>query len=85
MTSTLSPTTTPTTAAIAPAEMDHRPVNSVDPVGPSVPYAHASSTSSVVLAVNARRTHRRPRTTDQMSPSGSTTDASGTRPELKRQ
>ncbi|TQE07272.1 hypothetical protein C1H46_007094 [Malus baccata] len=37
MTSTPSLTTTPTTAATAPAKMDHRPVNSVDPVGPSVP------------------------------------------------
>ncbi|KAB2608292.1 hypothetical protein D8674_011460 [Pyrus ussuriensis x Pyrus communis] len=62
---TPSPTTTPTIAATTPAEMDHRPVNPVDPVGPPIP---------------ARRTHRRPSTTDQMSPSESTTNASGTRP-----
>ncbi|RXI07848.1 hypothetical protein DVH24_014414 [Malus domestica] len=63
---TPSPTTTPTIAATTPAEIDHRPANSVDPVGPPVPQTHASSTSSVALPVSARRTHRHPRTTDQM-------------------
>ncbi|TQE09631.1 hypothetical protein C1H46_004724 [Malus baccata] len=53
MTSTPSPTTTPTTVATARAEMDHRLVNPVDPVGPPVPQMQASSTSSVVLPVSA--------------------------------
>ncbi|KAB2630965.1 hypothetical protein D8674_008484 [Pyrus ussuriensis x Pyrus communis] len=66
MTSTPSLTTTPTTAATTPVEMDHRPVNLVNPVGPLVPQAQASSTSSC------------PCTIDQMSPSGSTIDASST-------
>ena len=79
MTSTPSPTITPTIVATAPAEMDHRPVNRVHLDSPLVPQAHASSTSSVALPISAKRTHRRPRTLDQMSPSGSTTDASGTR------
>ncbi|KAM2638462.1 hypothetical protein EV1_022832 [Malus domestica] len=83
MTSTPSPMTTPTTAATTPAEMDHRPVNPVDPVGHPVSQAQASLTSSVALPVSARCTHRRPRTTDQISPSRSTTDASGTRPSKK--
>ncbi|XP_070667669.1 uncharacterized protein [Malus domestica] len=84
MTSTLSPTATPssttipTTAAIAPTEMDHRPINPVHSDGPPVPQAQASSTFSVALPISAKRTHRHPRTMDQMSPSGSTTDASGT-------
>ncbi|KAB2620883.1 hypothetical protein D8674_039463 [Pyrus ussuriensis x Pyrus communis] len=56
---TPSLTTTPTIAATAPTEMDHRPVNPVDPIRPPVP------------------------TTDQMSPSESTTNASGTRPAKK--
>ncbi|CAN6557010.1 unnamed protein product [Malus baccata var. baccata] len=73
MTSTPSLTTTPTTAATAPTKMDHRPVNSVQ----------ASSTSSVVLPVSARRTHRRPCTTNQMLSSGSTTDALSTRPGIQ--
>ncbi|XP_070662772.1 uncharacterized protein [Malus domestica] len=75
--------TIPTTAATAPAEMDHRLVNPVHSDGPPIPQAQALSTSSVVLPISARRTHRRPRTVDQMSPSGSTTDASGTRPAKK--
>ncbi|RXH83321.1 hypothetical protein DVH24_005574 [Malus domestica] len=66
VTSTPSPTTTPTTAATAPAEMDHRPVNLVDPVGLLVPQAQASSTSSVALPVSARCNHRCPRTMDQI-------------------
>ena len=53
MTSTPSPTTTVTTAATAPAEMDYRPINPVDPVGSSIPHAQASSTSSVALPVSA--------------------------------
>ncbi|TQD93461.1 hypothetical protein C1H46_020929 [Malus baccata] len=77
-TATPSPTTTPTTDATALAKMDHRPVNPVDPVGPPVPQAQALLTSSVGLLVSARRTHQRPRTMDQMMPSGSITDASGT-------
>ncbi|CAN6711286.1 unnamed protein product [Malus baccata var. baccata] len=80
-TATPSPTTTPTTISTTSVEMDHRPVNPVDPVGPPVPQTHASSTSSVVLPVSAQRTHRQPRTTNQMLPSGSITDASGTQPE----
>ncbi|XP_050120867.1 uncharacterized protein LOC126598541 [Malus sylvestris] len=80
LTATPSPTTTPTIATTAPAEMDHRPANPVDPVGPPVPQAQASSTSSVVLPVSARFTHRYPRTTNQTSPLGSIIDASGTRP-----
>ncbi|KAB2617418.1 hypothetical protein D8674_013287 [Pyrus ussuriensis x Pyrus communis] len=83
MTSTPSPTTTPTTAATAPTELDHRLVNSIDLVGPSVPQVQASLTSLVALPVSARRTHRRPCTTDQMLPSGSITDASGTWPAKK--
>ncbi|RXH88437.1 hypothetical protein DVH24_000036 [Malus domestica] len=79
-TATPSLTTIPTTAATAPVEMDHRPVNPIHSDGPSIPQVQASSTSSVVLPISARRTHRHPRTVDQMSPSGSTTDASGTRP-----
>ncbi|RXH97439.1 hypothetical protein DVH24_007785 [Malus domestica] len=78
-----SPTTIPTTAATAPAEMDHRPVNQVHSDGPPVPQAQASSTSSVALPLSARRTHQHPHTVDQMSPSGSTTDASGTRPGIQ--
>ncbi|XP_050138163.1 uncharacterized protein LOC126614542 [Malus sylvestris] len=70
--------TTPTTAANASAEMDHRSMNPVDPVGPPVLLAPAYSTSSVVLPVNARRAYRCPRTPYQMSPTGSTTNASGT-------
>ncbi|RXH83392.1 hypothetical protein DVH24_005645 [Malus domestica] len=66
MTSSPNPTTTPTTAATAPAEMDHRPVNPVDLVSPPVPQAQASSTSSVVLPVSALCTHRHPHTTDQI-------------------
>ncbi|XP_070665135.1 uncharacterized protein [Malus domestica] len=46
------PTTTPTTAATAPAEMDHRPVNPVDPVGRPIPQAPTSSTSSMALLKN---------------------------------
>ena len=80
MTSTPSLTATPITAATTPTEMDHRPVN---PVGLPVPQAQASSTSSVALPVSARLTHRHPRTTDQMSPSGSTTDAPGTWPGIQ--
>ncbi|RXH76799.1 hypothetical protein DVH24_019687 [Malus domestica] len=84
MTSTLSPMTTPIIAATTLAEMDHRLVNSVDLFHRrrhhQLLQAQASSTSLVALLVSARRTHRRPCTTDQMSPSGSTTDASGTRP-----
>ncbi|CAN6562624.1 unnamed protein product [Malus baccata var. baccata] len=80
MTSTPSLTTAPIIAATAPAEMDHRPVNPVNPVSPPVPQAHESSTTSVALPVSARRTHRRPCTTNQMSPSGSTIDSPGTRP-----
>ncbi|CAN6685420.1 unnamed protein product [Malus baccata var. baccata] len=64
---TPSPTTIPTIVTIASVEMDHRLVNP------------ASSTSSVALPISAKRTHRRPRTLDQMLPSGSITDASGTR------
>ncbi|KAB2626439.1 hypothetical protein D8674_020057 [Pyrus ussuriensis x Pyrus communis] len=45
--STPNMTTTPTTAATAPAKVDHRPVNTVDSVGPPVPQAQASSTSSM--------------------------------------
>ncbi|KAB2616619.1 hypothetical protein D8674_023207 [Pyrus ussuriensis x Pyrus communis] len=78
---TSSPTTTPTTAATAPAKMDHRPVNPVDLVGLPVPQAQALSTASVLLLVSARRTYRCPRTTDQMSPLGSTTNASTPTPE----
>ncbi|KAM1718190.1 hypothetical protein ACFX11_025936 [Malus domestica] len=76
-------TITPIIAAIAPAEMDHRPVNPVDPVGPLVPQVQALSTSSVALPVSAQRTHRCPRTTDHMPPSRSTTDALDTRPAKK--
>ncbi|KAB2608339.1 hypothetical protein D8674_011507 [Pyrus ussuriensis x Pyrus communis] len=49
-TATPSPTTTPTTAATTPAKMDHRLVNLVDPIGPLVPQAQASSTSSMALS-----------------------------------
>ncbi|TQE05698.1 hypothetical protein C1H46_008717 [Malus baccata] len=83
MTFTPNSTTTPTIAATTPVEMDHRSVNPVNPVGPLVPQMSASSTSSVALPISARRAHRHPRTTDQMSPLGSTTDASGTRPAKK--
>ncbi|RXH89132.1 hypothetical protein DVH24_006110 [Malus domestica] len=79
-TATPSLTTTPTTAATALAKMNHRLVNPIDPVGHPVPHTQASSTSSMALPVRARRTHRRPRTTNQMLLSRSTTDASGTRP-----
>ncbi|RXI00347.1 hypothetical protein DVH24_037895 [Malus domestica] len=67
LTATPNPTTIPTTATTALAEIDHRPVNLVHSDGPPVPQAQASSTSSVALP-SARRTHRRPRTVDQMSP-----------------
>ncbi|KAB2629093.1 hypothetical protein D8674_033888 [Pyrus ussuriensis x Pyrus communis] len=51
MTSTPSLTTTPTTVATAPAEMDHKPVN----------LAQALSTSLVaLLAISAQRTHQHP-------------------------
>ncbi|TQE13176.1 hypothetical protein C1H46_001260 [Malus baccata] len=46
MTSTPSPTTTPTTAATALAEMDHRPVNLVDPFGPPVPQMSPSGSTT---------------------------------------
>ncbi|RXI03522.1 hypothetical protein DVH24_004174 [Malus domestica] len=58
--------------------MDHRSMNPVNPVGPPVLQALAYLTSSVVLPVSARRAHRCPDTPDQMSPSRSTTNASGT-------
>ncbi|RXH95569.1 hypothetical protein DVH24_008069 [Malus domestica] len=45
MTSTPCPMTTTITAAIAPTKMDHRLVNPVHLVGPSVPQVPASSTS----------------------------------------
>ncbi|RXH68716.1 hypothetical protein DVH24_031049 [Malus domestica] len=80
---TPSPTTTPTTAATAPAEMDHRSVNLVDPAGLPVPQVQALSNSLVAMPVSARCTHRRPRTTDEMLPSGSTTDALGTQPGIQ--
>ncbi|KAB2612718.1 hypothetical protein D8674_035034 [Pyrus ussuriensis x Pyrus communis] len=86
MTSTPSPTTTPsltttpTTTTFAPTKMDYGQVHLVDPVSPPIPQMQASLTSSVALPVSARCTHLCPRTTDQMSPSGSTTEASGTRP-----
>ncbi|RXH96818.1 hypothetical protein DVH24_009660 [Malus domestica] len=53
-TATSSPTTIPTTAATAQAEMDHRPVNPIHSDGPPVPQAQASSTSSMALPINAR-------------------------------
>ncbi|CAN6721353.1 unnamed protein product [Malus baccata var. baccata] len=86
MTSTPSPTTTPpltttpTTSATASAKMDHRPMNLVDSVGPSVLQASASSTSSVALPVSTQSAHWRPCTPDQMSPSGFKIDALGTQP-----
>ncbi|KAB2629291.1 hypothetical protein D8674_034086 [Pyrus ussuriensis x Pyrus communis] len=64
-TATPSPTTAPTAAAIAPAKMDHRPVNPVNPVVPPVSQVQASSTFSVALP---------------MSPSRSKTNASCTWP-----
>ncbi|RXH87086.1 hypothetical protein DVH24_028586 [Malus domestica] len=82
-TATPSPTTTPTTIATALAEMDHVSVHPADPIGHPVPQVQASSTSSVALPVNARRNHRCSRTTDQLPPSGSTTEASGTRPSIQ--
>ncbi|XP_050104440.1 uncharacterized protein LOC126583936 isoform X1 [Malus sylvestris] len=82
-TATPSLTTTPTTAATALAEMNHKLVNPIDPIGHPVPHTQASSTSSMALPVRARRTHRRPRTMNQMLLSRSTTDASGTRPSKK--
>ncbi|RXH71948.1 hypothetical protein DVH24_025449 [Malus domestica] len=63
-TTTPSPTTTPTTAITAPAEMDHRPINLVDPVGPPVPQAQASSTSLLALPVSTQCIHQRPHTTN---------------------
>ncbi|XP_050104441.1 uncharacterized protein LOC126583936 isoform X2 [Malus sylvestris] len=75
-TATPSLTTTPTTAATALAEMNHKLVNPIDPIGHPVPHTQASSTSSMALPVRARRTHRRPRTMNQMLLSRSTTDAS---------
>ncbi|TQD81571.1 hypothetical protein C1H46_032870 [Malus baccata] len=80
MTSTLSLTTTPTTVATAPVEMDDRLVNPIDLVGPLVLQVPASLTSLVAQPVSTRHAHRRPCTPDQMSPSRSATDASGTRP-----
>ncbi|KAM2148811.1 hypothetical protein ACFX1Q_005375 [Malus domestica] len=81
MTTTPHPMTTPPTiVATALAKMDHRPVNPIDPVGPRVPQVSASSTFSMALPVNARHAQRRPHTPEQMSPSGSTTDASGSQP-----
>ncbi|KAB2632984.1 hypothetical protein D8674_029231 [Pyrus ussuriensis x Pyrus communis] len=70
MTSTPRPTPTATTATTALAKMDHTPVNPVD----SVPYAPASSTSSVALPVSAQHAYRCPCTPDQMMPLRSTTD-----------
>ncbi|KAB2631230.1 transposase tnp2 [Pyrus ussuriensis x Pyrus communis] len=68
MTSTPRRTTTPTIVATAPAEMDHRPMNHVDPVGPPVPHALASSTSLVALPVSAQRAHHRPCTPELPMP-----------------
>ncbi|RXH87381.1 hypothetical protein DVH24_034281 [Malus domestica] len=76
---TRSLTTTPTGTATASVEMDHGHIHPVDPGGPQIPQMQASSTSSVALPISARRIHWHPRTTAQMSPSGSTTEASGTR------
>ncbi|KAB2614911.1 hypothetical protein D8674_021499 [Pyrus ussuriensis x Pyrus communis] len=56
-TATPSPTTTPIIAATAPAEMDHRLVNPVDPVGPLIPEVQASSTSSVALLQHSALAH----------------------------
>ncbi|RXH71221.1 hypothetical protein DVH24_018576 [Malus domestica] len=52
-TTTPHPTTAPTIAATAPAEMDHRPMNPIDPVGPPIPQAQTYLTSSVALPVSA--------------------------------
>ncbi|KAB2606194.1 hypothetical protein D8674_005911 [Pyrus ussuriensis x Pyrus communis] len=71
MTAPYSPPLAQPSAATAPTEMDHM---SVDPVGPGVSQALASSASSVVLIVSIRRGHRHPRTPD--TPSASTNDAS---------
>ncbi|KAB2631175.1 hypothetical protein D8674_008694 [Pyrus ussuriensis x Pyrus communis] len=71
----------PTSAATTPTEMDPKPVNLVDPVdsvGPQVSQAPASSTSSVVLLVSAKRTHRHPHTPNTTS--ASTIDALGSQP-----
>ncbi|KAB2635237.1 hypothetical protein D8674_025771 [Pyrus ussuriensis x Pyrus communis] len=56
-------------AATAPAQMDHMPI------GPGVSQAPASSASSVALPISARCGHHHPRT--PYTPSISTTNASG--------
>ncbi|KAB2602638.1 hypothetical protein D8674_003643 [Pyrus ussuriensis x Pyrus communis] len=66
MTTPCPMTTAPTTATTAPAKMDHRPMNLVDPVGLPVPQAPASSTYLVALLVSSRHAHRRPRTLEQI-------------------
>ena len=58
--------TAPPLAAIAPAKMDHMPI---DPIGTGVAQAPASS---VALPVSARRGHCSPHKPD--TPSASTTD-----------
>ncbi|CAN6689673.1 unnamed protein product [Malus baccata var. baccata] len=68
----------PTAAATAPAEMDPRPTNSLDPIGPRVFQVPASSTSSVVLPASARCGHLHPHTPDTTL--SSTTDASRSQP-----
>ncbi|KAB2606163.1 hypothetical protein D8674_005880 [Pyrus ussuriensis x Pyrus communis] len=70
ITSTPKPMTKLTIATTALPEMDHRLVNLVDPVGHPAPQVLASCSPG-------------PRILDQMSPSGSTTDASGTQPVKK--
>ncbi|TQD90169.1 hypothetical protein C1H46_024275 [Malus baccata] len=67
----------PTSATTAPAEMDPRPVNPIDQVGPQVSQSPVSSAFSVALLVSVRRGHCRPCTPDMIS--ASTTDASGRR------
>ncbi|KAI5313769.1 hypothetical protein L3X38_042945 [Prunus dulcis] len=63
------PPAQPTSAATAPALMDHLAVSPVGSQGP------ASSTSSVAHPVGARQCHRPASTTDTTS-----TDASGSQP-----
>ncbi|CAN6560230.1 unnamed protein product [Malus baccata var. baccata] len=61
VTATPRPTTTPPIfAATATTKMEPRLVNLVDLVGPEVPQAPASTTSSMALLVSVRRAHRRP-------------------------
>ncbi|TQE08354.1 hypothetical protein C1H46_005982 [Malus baccata] len=52
LTITPYPTTAPTIAVTAPAEMDHRPENPIDPVGPPIPQVPPHSRADVAIRIH---------------------------------